>query len=432
MEQTEINEFEHHVKPQIKAAVSILLGIFGTIGFAWLLGGVFGSFMQTIQNTFWYHFLPFIFSLSLFSILIYKAYVKNIHGLSFLSSAVLLHGIAEFISMISEPTGTIFNRNGNYLAMFADLMFPIAVILIYLHVELIEKTQPDLIHAIGIMSTSIPIIVGGALLIILEPIPLLETLKKEIYDVVVIYLGFFALIILWISLFGLRIMYGNLKHADSPGLARASMFVLIGFSSLLTNFILLGTSYSYTILDKPLIFKGSLFKIYNTWLITIALLFMILAYVLVPEFAYTVNFDVYQLLVLHAEQGITLFSFVNEFRQKSTMTHDALKSPAIIAIRDLVREVASAKGYVLLLKLSDRMIIMETYKEIVTVLISEKESYFLKKGIKEFTKSFYEQFQENIVNFNGDVGIFESGDLLVTQTMPFMRKKSLTREQEYF
>jgi hypothetical protein len=225
-------------------------------------------------------------------------------------------------------------------------------------------------------------------------------------------------------------MYGNLAHADSPQIAKASLLVFIGFSSLLTNFILLGASYSYIFLDQTLLFAGNSIIIHNAWLITLALIFMLAAYVIVPEFAYALNFDVYQLLVLHAEMGITLYSFTNEVRDTSSgkMRHDALKSPAILAIRDLVREIASAKGYILKLELSDRIIIMKTHEEIVSVLIAQQNSYFMNKGLEGFTQQFYEQFKENIVNFDGNVGVFAPATEIIKKTMPFMRSESLQIE----
>ncbi len=421
-----IVEYEHKIKPEFIAIIAFLIGMSGTIFVTWLLGVPLADMMESIQGTFLYHFIPFLVSTIFFIVLIYKTYVKDISGLMFLASAVMLHGAAELLYVISPPEGSIFQRGDNILASIADVFFPIAVILIYLHIELIEKVRPNLVHAIGIVGTSLPMIIGQIALIIIEPIPGLENIKEQITNLILIYLGVFAVIILWISLFGIRIMFGNLKHADSPQIARASLFVFIGFSSLLTNFILLGASYSYTFLEEALLFGGNSIIIHNTWLITLALIFMLAAYVMVPEFAYALNFDVYQLLVLHAEMGITLYSFTNEIRDTSgKIKHDALKSPAILAIRDLVREIASAKGYILLLELSDKMIIMKTHEEIVSVLIAEQNSYFMNKGLEGFTQQFYEQFKENIVNFDGNVGIFAPAKDIVKRNMPFMRSESL-------
>ena len=295
----EFEEFEHAIPVPYKTAIAIAIGIFGTIFLAWLLGSPLGGVMVKINGSIFYHLIPFLLSISFFGILIYKSYVKQIQGLQFLASAVLLHGIAELLAMISEPTGSIFNRGDNIYAALGDLMFPIAVILLYLHVEFIDKNRPDLVHAVLILGTAIPMIAGEIIVIVLSRLNIFDTLVSEIQKLVLVYLGIFAIIVIWISIFGLRVIYGTFKHADTPEVARASMFMLVGFSSLLTNLGVLGAQYSSSLRDQP--FIGSGFIIYGTWLLTAAILTLILAYILHPTFAYSIILDVYQLLVLHAE-----------------------------------------------------------------------------------------------------------------------------------
>ncbi|MHA2092731.1 MAG: hypothetical protein ACW98K_17945, partial [Candidatus Kariarchaeaceae archaeon] len=138
-------EFEHGVDPRLKATGAVLVGFLGTIILAWILGGPLGNKMDDIHETRTYHLIPFIFSVSLFGILVYKAYIKNIRGLSFIGSAVLVYGIAELLLTIKDPTDdfdtSAFNRETN-LAAIADLLVPVAVVLLYFHIELIEKLRP--------------------------------------------------------------------------------------------------------------------------------------------------------------------------------------------------------------------------------------------------------------------------------------------------
>ncbi len=422
-------EFEHGVDPRIKAFGALTVGFLGTVILAWILGDPLGTQMDDIQDTHLYHFIPFIFSFTFFGILVYKAYVKDIKGLKFLAAAVLFYGISELLLTIKTPkTGsTIFERESNIVAM-SDLLVPVAIVFLYLHIELIEKLRPGLTHAIGIIGTALPLIAGGLLIMILEPLDdnlIEDTLIENIRDVAQIYLGLFALVVLWISLFGFRIMYGTLKHADSPDTTRGSLFVLIGFASLLTNFVLLSVNYSSTIRDETILLGGETFEIHNVWLLSFAMFALIYAYVSNPEFAYSVPFDVYQLLVINSEQGITLFSFLNEVRKTGGVTHAALKSPAIIAITNLVREIASAEGYITLIGMTDRNLVLKTYKNIVSVLITEKNSYFINKGLEAFNKKFYRKYEKHIVNFRGNVTVFHDANKLVRKHLPFMRKTSL-------
>ncbi|MCE7734121.1 MAG: hypothetical protein GPJ54_04525 [Candidatus Heimdallarchaeota archaeon] len=423
-----LEEYEHQMDPKYKALIAFTIGFTGTVILAWLLGGPFGSIMEDTQGTWIYHFIPFIFSISLFGFLIYKAYVQNVRGLSFLGTAVLLHGLAEFLNIFSSGEGEIFDRfdgNGDYVAAVADLLFPIAVIFLYLHIELIDQLRPGIRHSIGIIGTAAPLIAGGALLIVVEFLGLGNTVFEDVQQIVNIYLGLFALVILWISIFGFRVMYHTLRHADSPDVSNGSLFVLIGFSSLLTNFIIFGADYSSGLRDSPLILGGDEFIIHNTWLVTFALAIVLMAYILNPGFAYSLPFDVYQLLVINSEQGVTLFSYINEFRTEGNLTHAALKSPAIVAIQNLVQEIAHAEGHIILIGMSDRVLIMKSKKQIVSVLICERNSYFINQGLDEFTNNFYELFESHIVNFVGNVDVFKEAKFLVHEHLPFMRKESL-------
>lgn len=434
---TMLDEYEHSLDPKYKALIAFVIGFVGTILLAWLLGGPLGTPMSDIEGTWVYHFIPFVFSFSLFVFLIYKAYIKNIRGLSFLGTAVLLHGLAEFLNMFStgEGKGAIFDRfadgNSDYIAAVADLLFPIAVVFLYLHIELIDRLRPGILHSIGIIGTAAPLIIGGGMLIVVEFLQSIDRLNldynifDEIHRIVILYLGLFALVILWISIFGFRVMYKTMSHADSPEVSNGSLFVLIGFSSLLTNFILFATVYSSGLGDSPLIINGNEFEIHNTWLVTFALAIVLLAYILNPGFAYSIPFDVYQLLVINSEQGVTLFSYINEFRTEGSLTHAALKSPAIIAIQNLVQEIAHAEGHIILIGMSDRVLIMKSKNQIVSVLICERNSYFINQGLEDFTNNFYSKFENHIVNFVGNVDVFKDAKSLIHEYLPFMRKESL-------
>lgn len=424
---SELEEYEHFINPKYKATLAVIFGIIGTIVLAWVLGVILDPVMDFIQPTPLYHLIPFLLSISFFAVLIHKAYVQEIRGLNFLASAVLLFSIQELIFTIFTIEGTIFNRGDNVIVAIADLLVPISVILLYLHIELMEKQRPDLKHAIGIIGTAIPIVIGGLILIITRPIDidLVEEIRSEVRDVVFVYLGFFALVVLWISIFGFRVMYRTLKHADTPPIALSSLFVLIGFSSLLTNFVLLGVNYSSIIIDRPIIYQAQEFTIHNAWILTLALMSLLFAYIINPQFAYAVPFDVYQLIIINQYQGITLYSFINEFRQEGKLTHDALKSPAIVAIQNLVEEISHTEGHIILIGMSDRIIIMKNHKEIVSVLITEKNSYFLNKGLEDFTVAFYDRYEEHIVNFKGNVKVFRDANMLIRKHLPFMRDESL-------
>ena len=425
-EPQKLDEFEHVIPPLLTATIAILVGFVGTITLTWLLGDPFAPVMDELQNTKLYHLIPFLFSITFFGILVYKAYIKNIRGLNFLAGAVLLHGLGEFMNVFSNSNGTFFDR-GDLISSIADLFFPIAVILLYLHIELTEKTRPNLIHAIGIIGTAAPIIVGGSVLIIAKQLEIKLHILDELRNIVLVYLGVFALIILWVSFFAIRVMYSTLKLADTSSVSNGSMMVLVGFSALITDFLVFGVSYSTGLRnnDQPLIFHGNEFKFHNSYLITFALICMMLPYILYPGFAYAPPFDVYQILVINSEYGVTLFSFVNEVRSEGSLTHAALNSAAIVAIQNLVQEISQTEGHIRLIGMSDRILIMKSHESVVSVLISQKNSYFINNGLRDFNREFYNKFQHEIENFTGNVEVFKGANQLIRKYLPFMRKESL-------
>ena len=160
----------------------------------------------------------------------------------------------------------------------------------------------------------------------------------------------------------------------------------------------------------------------------IPLFFIFLAYILQPSFAYSAPFDVFQLIILEKESGTTLFAHINEFRgPKSKAKQDmSLKSPALMAIQTLIKEIAYAEGQIKQIELSDRKIIFENVGEAVCVVIASKSSYFLIKGIRSFVNEFYETFEKQIIEFNGNVSIFaQRGREMLLKYLPFFRHEGL-------
>ncbi len=429
----EIDEFQHNVSPRLKFFASFLIGIFGSLLFAWIFGDLLGSLLNAIQETPLYYLIPFSVSASLFAYLVYKAKVLGIHGLEFLSIFVLAISLSELFKMIAGETlltTAPYHRGTNVFATLNDMMMPLAVLALYLHVELIENNHPNLLRAIGIFSSGLPLIFGGLLQIILNSTNILETilhfpgLEKEVEDVLTFYLYIFALFILWISVFGLRVMYGTLVHADSAAISRGSQFMIIGFSSLIGNFVLLGVRDTINLM-AILSFNLS-FTVHTSWLLMGTIIIMYLAYLLSPQFAFSVPFDVYQLIVINREDGVTLFSFINEIRSyNKPAIQVALKSPAIVAIQTLLKEITYAEGVVHLIGMSDRQILLQSQGSVTSVLISEKSSYILNKGLEGYTREFYNRYKNEIENFTGNVGVFKGSMDILRKYFPFFREESL-------
>ncbi len=432
-EVNQIKEYEHAFSPKLKALLSFLTGITGTVLMAWLTGDVFGIVLDSIRNTVLYNLIPFLVSGSLFAYLVYKSEIRGVQGMEFLAVFVLAISLSEVFKIIAGEViidTSPFRRGGSVFGILTDMMMPIAVLSLYLHIELVENQRPNLLRSIGIFSSGLPLIVGGLLQIIVGETDILEdllnnpTLGKELENVLTFYLYIFGIIILWISIYGLRVMYLTMEHADSPEVSRGSVLMIVGFSSLIGNFVLLGLRDTLSI--STLLSLGISFTVHTSWLLMGSIVFFLLAYFLAPEFAYSVPFDVYQLLVINREDGVTLFSFINEIRHyNKPSVQVALKSPAIVAIQTLLKEITYAEGVVNLIGMSDRQLVLRTSGPITSVLIAEKSSYFLDKGLENYTKAFYEKYKDHIENFTGNVKVFESSIILLRKYFPFFRKESL-------
>ena len=102
-----------------------------------------------------------------------------------------------------------------------------------------------------------------------------------------------------------------------------------------------------------------------------------------------------------------------------------LKPGAMCGQYTIVQEIAHAEGHIILIGMSDRVLIMKSEHQIVSVLICERNSYFINQGLEDFTKNFYRNFETHIVNFVGNVDVFKDAKFLVHEHLPFMRKDSL-------
>lgn len=429
-----IDQYTHAIHPAWKATFAFILGLIATYIVAYLTGDVFAASMQALRNSFVYYLIPFIVAMTLFTYLVYKTRVQEVHGLNFLAGFVLSIGLADFFRIFSGDVLTStkpFQRNGDFFTTLVDIMLPLAVIFLYLHLELVENDSPNIIRYTSIAVTALPLILGGLAEIIVGNSDIIEeliarsTIQAEIQDMMAFYLYFFGIVVFGISIYGFKIMYRTLIHADSKAISRGSLLMMVGFSSLLANFALLGFRDSLSLL-QTIGFGKTGFTVHTSWILMGSMVVMLFAYITTPEFAYSVPFDVSQILVLDRINGITLFSYINEFRyENKELTTATLKSPVIVAIQSLMSEIAYAEGVIQFISLSDRKLILKSKGDITTVCIANKSSYFLNKGLESFTNSFYYIFKDKIKNFDGNLRPFASAKELLLRYLPFFRTVSL-------
>ncbi len=417
--------------PYVVAILALLVGTVATMTMVYITNTTLSSLMASLKNTFLYFLIPFIVSISLFGVLLWKTSVEHVYGLNYLAGFVLTIGLSDLFRLLAgkDLNETLpFQRDGIIFPTLVDLMLPIAVLFLFLHVELVNDEKPKIIRSVLIFGTALPLVVGGVFeillgkLVILNDIVALEVLRSEIEAVLIFFLFLFGLVILGISIDGIQIMYRTLTHAESREILFGSFLMMAGFASLITNFVLIGLRDSISVAQALSIVSLQGINVHTSYVVMTSLFLILLAYILFPKFAYSVPFDVYQLLVIDRETGTTLFTHVNSLKkdQPNLNAEISLKSPALVAIQTLLKEITFAEGVIERIGLSDRQMIFKSIDNIAVVAISNGSSYFLNKGLSAFAEVFYHEFKEEIRDFNGNVGVFqERGKELLSKHLPF-------------
>ncbi len=417
--------------PYVVAILALLVGTVATMTMVYMTNTVLSSLMTSLKNTFLYFLIPFIISISLFGVLLWKTSVEHVYGLNYLAGFVLTIGLSDLFRLLAgkDLNETLpFQRNGIIFPTLVDLMLPIAVLFLFLHVELVNDEKPKLIRSVLIFGTALPLVVGSVFeillgkLVILNDIVALEVLRSEIEAVLIFFLFLFGLVILGISIDGIQIMYRTLTHAESREILFGSFLMMAGFASLITNFVLIGLRDSISVAQALSIVSLQGINVHTSYIVMTSLFLILLAYILFPKFAYSVPFDVYQLLVIDRETGTTLFTHVNSLKkdQPNLNAEISLKSPALVAIQTLLKEITFAEGVIERIGLSDRQMIFKSVDNIAVVAISNGSSYFLNKGLSAFANVFFHKFEKEIKGFSGNVGIFQDrGKELLSKHLPF-------------
>ncbi len=414
----------------ILGVLAFISGFLITMIFGWITGYLLNPQFELLKSTHYYYLIPFSVALLLLLVLLYKVSVQQIHGLVFFFAFVLSLTIADLFKLLAGVTQfqtTPFHRNGNIFSQIGDVMMPLAIIFLYVHLELIENKNISLFRGIGILGSGIPLVLGGILQQLVWWIPEITvflnrpTLYQELTDLITVYLYIFGLIVLWVSIFGIKIMRDMVYFSNTSSIKVSSFLVMVGFSVFLTLFAILGVRDGLNLWSIVIGSKIQLFEIHTSWLILLGNLFLLIAYIQNPNFAYTVPFDVYQVVVMEKDEGITLFNFINEishYNEGKTVKSE-LNAPALVAIQVLLKEITNAKGRLQTIDLSDKSLLFSTVERVTTIVIADKVSYILEKTNQSFALAFYQFNKSRIEKFDGEQSIFMESEKVLYRFFPF-------------
>ncbi len=393
--------------------LAFLVGIAVAFGFVFLTGVMFTWLIEPISNTRWYLLPPTIGILVMLYILYRHTVQESVQGLELMlafASAVTLWLFLLIIDYENKGDGAFHRSPDGFIANIADAFLALAVILFYLHLELTSNDRPNLIRAILILGSAAPL----AALVILRPFQ--NTIERitEFNDLIAGYTAAFSISLFFMAIFGIYVYYQIFRESDTLTAEFASFVNYVGATVLLISFFLAPFGDSLGLLGYEL-------RIYNTWMFTFGIMLFLLVYIVLPTYAYSFPFNIYEMFIID-ESGTAYFHGLIEIPKGVEKLPDAsLKSPAIIAIASLVSELSGAQGELRAINLSDRTIMVKSHRSIVGIVLSDRTSYFLRRGFDKFVRDFYSKYQEEIEQYSGNIAVFKDAEELLVSIFPFVQ-----------
>ena len=412
------------IHPHFIGGFVLILGFILTFFFIVLTGGVLGDFFKGLRGTPWYYAIPMIIQVLALVFLVRRIIIYKLKGLELLLGFIITITLIFLFEIIDYKYlgDGIYERSGGFLIKFADVLFPLAIIFLYLHVEGMTNNTPNLVRAILVLGTGIPLIIVSFLMFLVDvKTPFTnQEYRKELYDLVQTYFLVFTLSIILVGIFGMVVMYSVFYHADTIDVEVPSLLTLTAVDIIFLSFVIrpFFDQFQLTVQGTTMTVN-----VYNTWVFSFGILFLVLTYVFYPLYTFALPFSVYD-VILVTQEGVTLWHKKISHPARQYLSDQApedasLKSPAILAIATLVREVAQAQGELRLISLSDRHIIIESHKEAVGIVIADKTSFFLKRALKNFVSDAYNLHKKDFENFLGNVSVFKDCDEILFQNFTF-------------
>lgn len=128
---------------------------------------------------------------------------------------------------------------------------------------------------------------------------------------------------------------------------------------------------------------------------------------------------IYNLFVMY-RNGTCLFSYNLE---RLDIGNSSLITSALNAINGLLQEITKTNSKLDSIDIKEKDLIFEYIGDIVGVLLLNKESEMAKALLKKFLNEFFERYKEHILQYYGDISVFESaGDLVLENFSSYFKK----------
>ncbi|TFF98720.1 MAG: hypothetical protein EU547_00585 [Promethearchaeota archaeon] len=127
--------------------------------------------------------------------------------------------------------------------------------------------------------------------------------------------------------------------------------------------------------------------------------------------------DLYYLTITNKD-GITIYS--KEFHEGFLNINEDLLSGALSALSSVFMDLLQSSEYFDHIKMNNRTILFQNFKNLLVVLIVRRSSYLLNQILISFSHVISEKYQHQLEHWTGNMMDFEEIDLILKDYLPFI------------
>ncbi len=417
-----LNFFMPQLKLNEKSPLQLMIGaiitaVCGTIVFLIFTGLLLFSFFDKFRSSQLYPFSAFIIMIAFLTIMMYR----NIKLKLFYSQYLILFAIfasSFFLIQTFEWTealkGGIFDRGGNRLLAFSDMVFPFISITFYLHYEQLNSGK---FRYLGYN-----LIGAGILPMILFSLGLVFASSQDTYELMINeYFVLFGLSVVITSLYSTYVAGKVVYRSNNPETVIPSFIQFTGTIWLVLNFMLTSVfgdkEFSFSLFGNDLPFR-----VFDVPHFTIAVVILLSAYTFFPHFIYVLPFEANELLVIRMG-GVPMYYYSLDEKGSNDIGDSMLKSGAIVGISAITKEILETSTALKMIQLENRILKVHQVENTLFCIIAERTSRVLENALYNFAMAFEKRYKDEMTSISGDVSVFEDANELVYQYFPFAHRE---------
>ncbi|TFF89473.1 MAG: hypothetical protein EU549_00445 [Promethearchaeota archaeon] len=151
---------------------------------------------------------------------------------------------------------------------------------------------------------------------------------------------------------------------------------------------------------------------------SIGIMMFVITYLVNINYLYRVPFNVYLLVILTKYSGTPLYGVELKARKK-VQIEKTLLSGMITAINNVFTEIFRTDTNVRNISSRGIKILMESGEHIDSIVITDRESYFLSQGLNRFTKLFEKKYAKELQQGARNLYIFKDATYFLKKVFPF-------------